>query len=96
MGSSAEIGSTHPRALERRRSRVNRKRLRLQNPETGNDESDEESESEPEEEEENAEDWYSEDEDASYHPHLVTPASLEWLRDVRCLGFNPLATGMSR
>ncbi|KAM5386963.1 hypothetical protein ACJZ2D_000256 [Fusarium nematophilum] len=83
----AEIGSSRPRALNRRRALVQRKRDGIDSDAEMDDDGMSEHESD---------DWYEDEEDHSYDPDLVSPESLEWLDEVSCIGFNPCATGDRR
>lgn len=108
LGYGVQIGSTSPTALARRRKLVHETcRALSDDGTTGSSASGvdtEESCADGDEEEGSSSDgveedegsdgsWWEEDEDASYDPELVSTESLGWLGDVRCLGYNPNASG---
>lgn len=92
LNDHSEIGSRQPRALKRRREIVRRRREGLPPPDDSK--SDDESDKEPSDDE--SEDWYEDEEDLRYDPDLVSQESLEWLGEVSCLGFNPVAPSDDR
>lgn len=94
----AQIGSNSPRALKRRRRRVERKREALDRGDAyGSDSSSDADRCNggdgDEDNGEDGDDWSEECEDRSYDPGIVTEDGLDWLSTCCCLGFNPSAVG---
>jgi hypothetical protein len=86
-----QLGSASPRALTKRRQRVEKKRLALKSKVWYNSDS---SESEEESEEEDEDDEF--EERASYDPELATEERTDWIQYLQVLGFNPKAVGGSK
>lgn len=91
-----EYGSSLPGALQRRRRKVERKRLALAAGEPYDSD-----DSDPDKYEEEGDDEEDQDIDESeerhlYDPELVTNESTAWIGRLRVLGFNPRAAGSTK
>lgn len=90
-----ELGSASPRALMKRRQRVEEKRLALK---AGLRYVSDSSESKDDDEEENEDDEEIDEyeERNSYDPELATEERTAWIQYLRVLGFNSNAVGDSK
>ncbi|SPO01668.1 uncharacterized protein DNG_04341 [Cephalotrichum gorgonifer] len=90
-GFRIQVGSSAPSALARRRKIVRSKceaPIRDATPDSDSDSDEEDSDEE--------DDWNEDDEDQSYDPSLVDDMSVQWLNDLRCLGYNSEIPGIRK